>query len=776
MTTPRQRFGAFPEELIREVLVHVIDFPTDREFFSFHGDRSTRGAARWRTNGAQLQAPERRPPALLLVCKDWQRICTPLLYRTAIVRSKGQTESLTATLTTLRPELGVHVRRLRCEGAFGMDLYRLLKATTRLTHLALVLHVYANEGVSGLCRGLHLDHINPVVLVIADTMNRSKNRTKLLQTLEEVVPKWTKLEVIHATYCQDRWTTADSDISALFKRFSACPSLHTLVVPEDAQPNLDALKTLSRSRNLRRIFFSSDGSNRWGLSYYADKQELEKNEYIDTDPHLSALCLYDTPDGKRKTRPSRSEMWLGLQDSDEDNDAEEEEPAQTAPLPLLGHPEDVQEKIWRQIFYHIDALGYVGRNSSPALLSCAQVCQLFRRILVPDIYQSLSANSYKGTIALAYNIRRSPALRHHVRTLELNNYLNDEKFLDIHGLLEYTPNLQMLKGKPTNWATKNERGDALRLRWSTFTALAKIAANLTAISEVKIAKEYAAVPKAKAGEASEQPGTAASAVGGTSSVTPAASSTAPSTSTNFGHKKKPVKKEISVPVGPLHPFRALRLLHFDASVKLKFGKHDVPADIFPALESISFVSCHTSVMKLFAMCELPRLRSLALYSRAQTCQDAGDFLERHGPKVNDLDVAFFPTDSVLEMCTNLQSLRIRERKPPPSYTAENWRSQTLREIRFTSDMPAQIQAQRPWGPVFSSIDPEKLPRLKALKAGLSWPTDERSISGSFWVPYAEMLLEKGVEIQDFSGFPWTPRVRAHKNKRKRSQKDADEEE
>ena len=128
-------------------------------------------------------------------------------------------------------------------------------------------------------------------------------------------------------------------------------------------------------------------------------------------------------------------------------------------------------------------------------------------------------------------------------------------------------------------------------------------------------------------------------------------------------KKKLAQKELTVALGSLIPFRALRVLHLDGAAKLKFKDADVPADIFPVLEDLKFMSCHTSFLRLFNLFELPRLRKLALHSRAQICEDAGDFLERHGPKVEELDLAFFPTDTVLEMCPAVRTLHIRERKP-----------------------------------------------------------------------------------------------------------------
>ncbi|TRM56918.1 hypothetical protein BD626DRAFT_516834, partial [Schizophyllum amplum] len=122
-----------------------------------------------------------------------------------------------------------------------------------------------------------------------------------------------------------------------------------------------------------------------------------------------------------------------------------------------------------------------------------------------------------------------------------------------------------------------------------------------------------------------------------------------------------------IPIGPLTPFRALKVLHFEPSVKLKFKKGEVSAT------------------------------------------------------------------AVLEMCTSLTTLCVRERKPVRLSDAVLWST--------------QIQAMRPWGAILSSLDQVKLPQFSELYMGCRWPTDERAIAGSFWVPYAEELLEKGIEMR-----------------------------
>ncbi|KAL1686459.1 hypothetical protein GGG16DRAFT_64209 [Schizophyllum commune] len=778
-----QRFQALPEELIREVLSHVIDVATDTEFFSSNGKREeyySNKPARWR-EPLELRAAERRPPALLLVCKDWQRICTPILYRTAIIRSKGQADALTLTITSQRPELAGCVKHLRLEGAIGTEVLRLLQATPRLTHLALVLHIFSKESVSYLCRGLRVGHINPVMLLLADSPKGStKGRAKLMNTLTQTVPTCTNLRVVDMPCMQK-----DSDV--LIELLAHTPQIHTVIFPDTKRPDFEQLQALGRNRSLRCIFFKKERM----LDPWDERAEwYTVDEEVIGDSRLSDLCKYDTPDGRQLFRHSRDPHHSGCEIDDvldlmseESEDLEQTQPTEVPPgppLPLLTHPVDVQERIWSRVFEHLEA--DVNRWSCslddrrrPALLSLAQVCQLFRRLLLLKIYTKMVVADWRQARHLGLLFDAFPALGRHVRELSVHNQVDHDRFWDPRRALRLVPNLTSL-GSTRQWMYHGITHDWFRLKWRTFAMLAKTAKGITEIRSVKIAQEFAETKKKAA------PGDQATTSGGGQAAEGVTSSTGAETSTRTENpvasqqsKTPPAKRVIAVPVGPLSIFRSLKVLEIDGAVKLKFKQKDIPDNIFPVLEELRFASGDTSVLKLFTLFELPRLRRLALFHRAQTANDAGDFLEKHGPKVEELDIEYFPTESVFEMCTSVQMLRIRENKlraQPPDYTAEHWRSDTLTTIEFPSRLPVQIPSCRPWGPLLSSLDPAKLPALKTVRMRfLSWPVEQRAIDSCFWVPYAEELLEKGIELLSGGNEPWTPRVKSRASQGKNTDVD-----
>ena len=85
------------------------------------------------------------PTCLLLVCRRWARLGTPLLYEAAIVRTHTQLHALAAALHSAQ-FLGALVRRLRFEASCGAFLDRVVTRTPRLHTLALSLNTPDEHG------------------------------------------------------------------------------------------------------------------------------------------------------------------------------------------------------------------------------------------------------------------------------------------------------------------------------------------------------------------------------------------------------------------------------------------------------------------------------------------------------------------------------------------------------------------------------------------------------------------------------------------------------
>ncbi|KAJ7086193.1 hypothetical protein C8R44DRAFT_538296, partial [Mycena epipterygia] len=76
--------------------------------------------------------------SVLLVCKSWLRVATPLLYAVTIIRSKAQAHAFQATLRSTS-DLGRFIKRLRVEGGFGAVIYRILQNTPNVIDILIYL-------------------------------------------------------------------------------------------------------------------------------------------------------------------------------------------------------------------------------------------------------------------------------------------------------------------------------------------------------------------------------------------------------------------------------------------------------------------------------------------------------------------------------------------------------------------------------------------------------------------------------------------------------------
>ncbi|KAI0768901.1 hypothetical protein BC629DRAFT_1270416, partial [Irpex lacteus] len=79
-----------------------------------------------------------RSPSVLLVCKRWLRVATPLFYECLQIKSDKAVEGLAETLLAT-PALGQYIRRLRLEGGYGRKLLTVVKHAPNIRVLSIQL-------------------------------------------------------------------------------------------------------------------------------------------------------------------------------------------------------------------------------------------------------------------------------------------------------------------------------------------------------------------------------------------------------------------------------------------------------------------------------------------------------------------------------------------------------------------------------------------------------------------------------------------------------------
>ncbi|KAJ6577829.1 hypothetical protein B0H19DRAFT_932780 [Mycena capillaripes] len=179
-TTRSPKFSpSLPDEVISEILSPALDVPD--EFFSNTDSKASPFATYTESSSA-----------ILLVCKAWLRVATPLLYRVVVLRSKAQAKALSQGLSK-NVDLGRWIKKLRVEGAYGVPMRAILRSSPNITDLFLSLEIYAGDNTSGLCEGL--PWINPNRVILKDSYKSLSNKMaeNLLAALMECFSKWDRL-------------------------------------------------------------------------------------------------------------------------------------------------------------------------------------------------------------------------------------------------------------------------------------------------------------------------------------------------------------------------------------------------------------------------------------------------------------------------------------------------------------------------------------------------------------------------------------------------------
>lgn len=181
------RWATIPEELLREIFLYILGW-NDKNFCFF----PDHGCPRWMTSLDSRQYPPGSRTNVLLVCKKWMRIATPVLYEKVHLWNPRGTKAV-AQLVKSNPDVGRAIRYLRLEGGMGRDLYTIVKNAPNIHTLWITPHVRASEGIVGLRKSLALLQPRKLCLLIRELKrNKSSAEAERLITLA-VAGTWKEL-------------------------------------------------------------------------------------------------------------------------------------------------------------------------------------------------------------------------------------------------------------------------------------------------------------------------------------------------------------------------------------------------------------------------------------------------------------------------------------------------------------------------------------------------------------------------------------------------------
>jgi hypothetical protein len=166
-----------PDEILKEILSPVLK--VDDESFA-------------RANGpSPFSLRSYSNSDILVVCKRWLRVATPLLYHVVVLRSMAQSQSLAHTLKKNR-ELGLFIKMIRLEGGFGASVHKIIVAAPNIKDIFLSLMIWSHDSVVGLCKGLPL--MDPFRVILQDgNYKPNAQQRHLNSTLCECLKIWRNL-------------------------------------------------------------------------------------------------------------------------------------------------------------------------------------------------------------------------------------------------------------------------------------------------------------------------------------------------------------------------------------------------------------------------------------------------------------------------------------------------------------------------------------------------------------------------------------------------------
>ncbi|KAK7044829.1 F-box domain-containing protein [Favolaschia claudopus] len=358
--------------------------------------------------------------AYLVVCKNWLRVATPLLYNVVALRSKAQAQALAATLTA-NPELGRFIKKLRVEGGYAISMHKVLKFSPNITDIYISLDIHSPDNATGLCRGLPL--LDPIRVILdlgpSSHYSVSQNGQKLLATLVECLLKWKRLVVFQMPNQLSAGYMTSISIGDSLK---LAPALNTLVI-WDPQGYLSTIpmymRKVSANPNLKRIQILPDSKYSVRKALYDEMKADSKLKFLLYVEDESLVLSTDGAEAGVAYYPAKLKA----------------DPAQ----------EDV---IWSCILSFAlssSQQGFHIRNSSlPSRIAPLLTCKMFARLGVPELFTDLTLHNTNFPSIIS-QFKRQPSLGHRVQSLYFDY---DCDAAHLRSLIAYTPALRVLHASP----------------------------------------------------------------------------------------------------------------------------------------------------------------------------------------------------------------------------------------------------------------------------------------------------------------------------------------
>ncbi|KAJ7615728.1 hypothetical protein DFH06DRAFT_1483914 [Mycena polygramma] len=650
--------STLPDEILSEILSPA--FKVSDDLFSDTYDVSP------------FATPVISSSAYLLVCRDWLRVATPLLYNVVILRSRSQANALEKVLQKHKA-FGRFIRKLRVEGGYGMAMHTILKSAPNITDIFLSLAIWASDNTQGLCKGLPLIDPHRVILVDPGVGRplKNKNLTALTKVILRCIPKWHNLKVFDFPYfcslhyvvsAQQAWMTRATNLAAALVQ----SQVETVLIQELYHALPDFFLALSKIPSVRVLQLTAEPSPR-------------VRHAVDTDARLKALVRYPSLDAE-----------------DDDDDKEYPVPAPDIPpslnpsfVPMAHASDEVRDMVWKRVLFfamHVEQRRSVPRKKLlPSPLPFLLVSKYISRLALPYLYDCLHVADADAMSRLASRVKNRPELGPCIRSMYLT--LSISKQTDTVAVFSCATNLKILS---TDIVIPSDHLDVLAgasLQRLSFRLCSEISTSL-----------FTRFPELQVLELTVDNG----------SITHSSAAS-----------------------------NALKKLH-----TLRIGSMGNNFSLLDAFSMMRQESLHTLILS-----HPPYYYEQQAYREAST-----KFLKAHQMTLHHLEVALLCPGAadfnLFDVCRELVDVSFTESTP-------DFLDCTTPHTSLTKIFMHGESINLP-----DDFDPTMFPVLREIQIHvLDWPTTEREISKSEWVPLAEKWLGHGIKLTDADGQHWIPRVK-----------------
>ncbi|KAJ7773823.1 hypothetical protein B0H16DRAFT_1713677 [Mycena metata] len=394
--------------------------------------------------------PSESTSAILVVCKAWLRVATPLLYHVVILRSRAQARALQRTLRD-NPDFGKWIKKIRIEGGFGPAMELILKTAPNITDIFLSFSIHASDSTTGLVLGL--PHIDPTRLIIWEGIPlRNKHVRNLVQSVEDCALGWKKITSLSLPYVP----LFNSERLNLATILCTGPNVKEISFPDlgDFEEDLPLIKKFASVSKLEAIVLQ----RYWAcIPWWAAE-----------DPVLAPLV-------RLKVRPEPTE---------EEDDLPTILPSDPSFRPLESTPQEIADRIWSRI------LGFAtlppGNPTVRVIwdddvhysrLDLILVSKMFHRIALPHLYRCVALTLDDHTRRLAEKVTSTPALGQHIREIAVYGHQSEDDdnvgvpTAELACILRHTPNLTRLGRDDYLW----DPAMIPVLEWSVLEVLGEVA-------------------------------------------------------------------------------------------------------------------------------------------------------------------------------------------------------------------------------------------------------------------------------------------------------------